>query len=88
MLGFAIRRIATLVPTLFVIITLSFLIIRLAPGGPFDEEQAPAAGDRANLERPTGSTSPLPRSTCATSRASPTGISGRPSSFGIRASAS
>jgi oligopeptide transport system permease protein len=60
MLGFAIRRIATLVPTLFVIITLSFLIIRLAPGGPFDDEQGLPPAIRANLDAAYGLDQPLP----------------------------
>jgi oligopeptide transport system permease protein len=60
MLAFAIRRIATLVPTLFVIVTLSFVVIRLAPGGPFDEEQAVAPEIKANLERAYGLDAPLP----------------------------
>ena len=59
MLGFAVRRIATLVPTLFVIITLSFLIIRLAPGGPFDEEQTLSPAIRANLDAAYGLDQPL-----------------------------
>jgi oligopeptide transport system permease protein len=60
MLAFAIRRIATLVPTLLVIVTLSFVVIRLAPGGPFDEEQAVAPEIKANLERAYGLDAPLP----------------------------
>jgi oligopeptide transport system permease protein len=60
MLAFAIRRIATLVPTLFVIVTLSFVVIRLAPGGPFDEEQALSPEIRANLDRAYGLDAPLP----------------------------
>jgi oligopeptide transport system permease protein len=59
MLGFAIRRVATLVPTLFVIITLSFLIIRLAPGGPFDEEQTLSPAIRANLDAAYGLDQPI-----------------------------
>ncbi len=59
MLGFAIRRIAALVPTLFVIITLSFLIIRLAPGGPFDDEQGTPPAIRANLDAAYGLDQPL-----------------------------
>lgn len=59
MLGFAIRRIAALVPTLFVIITLSFLIIRLAPGGPFDDEQGMPPAIRANLDAAYGLDQPL-----------------------------
>src|SRR5262249_60988864 len=59
MLRFAIRRVATLVPTLFVIITLSFLIIRLAPGGPFDEEQTLSPAIRANLDEAYGLDQPI-----------------------------
>ncbi len=59
MLAFALRRIAVLVPTLFVIITLSFLIIRLAPGGPFDAEQALPPAIKANLEAAYGLDAPL-----------------------------
>lgn len=59
MLGFAVRRIATLVPTLLVIITLSFLIIRLAPGGPFDDEQGMAPAIRANLDAAYGLDQPI-----------------------------
>lgn len=36
---FVIRRIIGIIPTLFIIITLSFVIMRLAPGGPFDGEK-------------------------------------------------
>ena len=40
MTRYIVRRLIGLVPTLFVIITLSFFIIRVAPGGPFDAEKA------------------------------------------------
>jgi oligopeptide transport system permease protein len=59
MLKLALRRIAGIVPTLLVIVTVSFLIIRLAPGGPFDQEQALAPTVRANLERLYGLDQPL-----------------------------
>ena len=59
MLAYALRRIASLVPTLFVIVTLSFFIIRLAPGGPFDQEQALPPEIRANLEAAYGLDQPL-----------------------------
>lgn len=36
MLSYALRRLLVAVPTLFVIVTLSFFLIRVAPGGPFD----------------------------------------------------
>jgi oligopeptide transport system permease protein len=59
MLAYAIKRIAVLIPTLLVIITLSFLIIRLAPGGPFDEEQALPPAIKSNLEAAYGLDAPL-----------------------------
>src|SRR5215467_6294630 len=39
MLPYAIRRILGAIPTLFIIITLTFFMMRLAPGGPFDQER-------------------------------------------------
>src|SRR5258705_338397 len=36
MLSYAIRRILGAIPTLFIIITIAFFMMRLAPGGPFD----------------------------------------------------
>jgi len=60
MLSYALRRTAAMVPTLLVIITASFAIIRLAPGGPFDQEQTLSAPVRANLERLYGLDAPLP----------------------------
>src|SRR6187549_2033482 len=59
MLGYTLRRIVGLVPTLFVLVTLSFFIIRLAPGGPFDQEQALSPEVRANLDAAYGLDQPL-----------------------------
>src|SRR5215475_5595233 len=39
MLSYAIRRSLGAIPTLFIIITLAFFMMRLAPGGPFDGER-------------------------------------------------
>jgi oligopeptide transport system permease protein len=39
MTKFIIRRFLSLIPTMFIIITLSFALIRLAPGGPFSGEK-------------------------------------------------
>jgi oligopeptide transport system permease protein len=39
MLSYAIKRILGAIPTLFIIITLAFFMMRLAPGGPFDTER-------------------------------------------------
>jgi oligopeptide transport system permease protein len=59
MLSYALRRLAVAVPTLLVIITLSFAIVRLAPGGPFDQEQTLTPAVRANLDRLYGLDRPL-----------------------------
>ena len=50
MLGYILRRVAGFLPVLFVIISLSFFIMRLAPGGPFDQEHALPEQVRANIE--------------------------------------
>jgi len=39
MLRFALLRILSAIPTLFVVVLLAFLLIRAAPGGPFDAER-------------------------------------------------
>jgi oligopeptide transport system permease protein len=59
MLRYALRRIGGLIPTLLVIITVSFCIVRLAPGGPFDQEQTLSPAVRANLDHLYGLDQPL-----------------------------
>lgn len=49
MLHYAIRRLLIAIPTLFVVITISFFLIRIAPGGPFDLERALEAQVMENL---------------------------------------
>ena len=39
MLTYTLRRMLSAIPTLFIIITIAFFLIRLAPGGPFDLER-------------------------------------------------
>jgi oligopeptide transport system permease protein len=56
---YALKRLAGVFPTLFIIITLSFFIIRIAPGGPFDEEQTLPPEIKANLEAAYGLDRPL-----------------------------
>jgi oligopeptide transport system permease protein len=51
MLRFFITRLFTAVPTLFVIITLTFFLMRLAPGGPFDTDRALDPEIAKNLRR-------------------------------------
>jgi oligopeptide transport system permease protein len=59
MLRYAVRRLAGVVPTLLVIITASFFIVRLAPGGPFDQEQTLSPQVRANLDKAYGFDRPM-----------------------------
>ena len=39
MIAYALRRLLGAIPTLFVIITLAFFMMRAAPGGPFDSQR-------------------------------------------------
>ena len=39
MMGYALRRLVGAIPTLFVIVTLAFFMMRAAPGGPFDSQR-------------------------------------------------
>ncbi len=58
MLSYTLRRLLGAIPTLFLIITISFFIMRLTPGGPFDKERPvpPAIEKRLlaayNLDKP------------------------------------
>jgi oligopeptide transport system permease protein len=58
-LAFVMRRLLGAIPTLALIVALSFLLTRLAPGGPFDEEQALPPEIRANLEAAYGLDQPM-----------------------------
>lgn len=49
MLNYSIKRLISAVPTLFLLITVAFFLIRVAPGGPFDSERALAPEVEANL---------------------------------------
>jgi oligopeptide transport system permease protein len=51
MLRYVLRRLLTAIPTLFVIVTISFFLMRLAPGGPFNQEKGLNPFIKANLER-------------------------------------
>jgi oligopeptide transport system permease protein len=51
MFGYVLRRLASALPTLFLIVTISFFLIRVAPGGPFDLEQPLEAKVMENLRR-------------------------------------
>ncbi len=59
MIALILRRCGTAVPTLFAVILLSFLLMRLAPGGPFDGERPLAPETRAALVEAYGMDKPL-----------------------------
>ncbi|MCA1798421.1 MAG: oligopeptide ABC transporter permease OppB [Xanthomonadaceae bacterium] len=60
MLAHSVKRVVGAVPTLFILITLAFFMMRLAPGGPFDAEKALAPEVQANLDRIYHLDEPLP----------------------------
>ncbi|NMD08892.1 MAG: ABC transporter permease subunit, partial [Phyllobacteriaceae bacterium] len=59
MLRYVTRRLFTAIPTLFVIVTIAFYLIRVAPGGPFNQEKGLNPVIKANLERQFGLDLPL-----------------------------
>jgi oligopeptide transport system permease protein len=59
MLRYFLTRLAGAVPTLFIIVTIAFFLIRAAPGGPFDQEQALPPEIMANLQSAYGLDQPV-----------------------------
>lgn len=59
MLRYVLRRLLTAIPTMFFIVTVSFFLIRVAPGGPFNQEKGLNPTIKANLERGFGLDQPL-----------------------------
>ena len=57
---FIIRRLLSLIPTLFIIVTLSFFIIRIAPGGPFSSEKQVPPEVLQNIHKKYHMDEPLP----------------------------
>ena len=51
MLRYVLKRFLTAIPTLFLIVTISFFLMRVAPGGPFNQEKGLNPVIKANLER-------------------------------------
>ncbi|WP_310620837.1 oligopeptide ABC transporter permease OppB [Flexibacterium corallicola] len=51
MLRYVLSRLLSAIPTLFLIVTLSFFLIRIAPGGPFDLERPLEAKVMENLNK-------------------------------------
>lgn len=59
MLNYALKRLLTIIPTLFAVITLTFFLMRVAPGGPFDEERPLAPSVLENIRASYGLDKPL-----------------------------
>ncbi|GGE07567.1 ABC transporter [Aureimonas endophytica] len=59
MLRFILRRLASALPTLFIVVTLSFFLIRFAPGGPFNLERPLPPQIMENMIRAYGLDLPL-----------------------------
>jgi oligopeptide transport system permease protein len=59
MLSYVIRRFFSAIPTLFVIVTISFFVMRVAPGGPFNQEKGLNPVVKANLQRQYNLDEPL-----------------------------
>ena len=49
MFSFLLKRLTSTIPTLFIIVTIAFFMIRMAPGGPFDAERPVSAEIAENL---------------------------------------
>lgn len=59
MTRFFFTRLAGAIPTLFIIVTITFFLMRAAPGGPFDQEQSVSPQVQANLEKAYGFDQPV-----------------------------
>jgi oligopeptide transport system permease protein len=59
MFRFLVRRLAVAVPTLFVVITVAFFMMRAAPGSPFDSDRRLPPEIKANVEKKFGMDRPL-----------------------------
>jgi oligopeptide transport system permease protein len=60
MLSYAIKRLIGAVPTLLLIVAITFFMVHLAPGGPFDKERKLSAEVEANLRKAYHLDEPVP----------------------------
>ncbi|MGH7126457.1 MAG: oligopeptide ABC transporter permease OppB, partial [Stellaceae bacterium] len=58
-LAYSLRRLGGAIPTLFVVMTVSFFMMRLAPGGPFDRERMLAPAIEASIKKAYNLDQPL-----------------------------
>src|SRR5258705_2988853 len=56
---YSLRRLAGAIPTLFVVMTVAFFMMRLAPGGPFDRDRMLTAEVEANIRKAYNLDEPL-----------------------------
>lgn len=59
MFRYAVARLLGAIPTLFALVTIAFFLVRLAPGGPFDDERQLPPEIEANLQRAYNLDAPL-----------------------------
>ncbi len=59
MFRYAVARLLGAIPTLFALVTIAFFLVRLAPGGPFDDERQLPPEIEANLRRAYNLDAPL-----------------------------
>jgi oligopeptide transport system permease protein len=59
MIRYFLSRLAGAIPTLFIIVTITFFLMRAAPGGPFDQEQTLPPEIMANLQSAYGMDRPI-----------------------------
>jgi len=59
MIRYFLKRLAGAIPTLLIIVTLTFFLVRVAPGGPFDQEQTLPPEIIANLQSAYGLDQPM-----------------------------
>jgi ABC-type dipeptide/oligopeptide/nickel transport system permease component len=60
MTAYIIRRVLWIIPVMFVISLITFILMHATPGGPFDTAKAHSAAVTANLEHKYGLDQPLP----------------------------
>jgi oligopeptide transport system permease protein len=59
MWAYSLRRLLGAIPTLFVVLTVSFFMMRLTPGGPFDRERMLSPAVEANIKKAYNLDQPL-----------------------------
>lgn len=61
MLRYALMRVVGAIPTLFLVVLVAFMMVRAAPGGPFDTDRVLPVEVAANIERAYHLDEPLPQ---------------------------